>query len=466
MVLRFLALAGVTLTACAVEARGVSPYLPLQQSPEIERQIERLLILADRPIIRRPIAAATVFDALPRACELDAVLCERVKRYLSAYMRGAGITHASLTATASSSESVPLPNRHGMRSDSKYEASMSAFWQPTDYVLVNAGFLAYEGDAIPTGSIASFGNEYAQLDVGYRDHWLSPLTDSAMLMSTQAQTMPSITISNYTPLTRWNVSYEFFVAEMSESSNIAFQGGLTSGNPLLAGLHASIQPLRGWTFGVTRILQFAGGDRSRSLGSLFDALVNPSDNDNTGSDEEFGNQVASFMSEFVVPGPVPLSVYFEYAGEDTSTLSNVRIGNSALSAGVHFPQLGQRFDLTLELSEWQNGWYVHGIYRDGLRHEGNVIGHWGGDERVLHDAVGARSMMARLGWLPRLGGVIEATYRQLDNEEYTGVDYSRARTFELRYSRPWRQYLLGAELDVGDDIFGESYKRISAFVRF
>jgi len=465
MVLRILALAGAALIGSAVHARGVSPYLPLHQSPEIERQIERLMILADQPIMTRPLAAATVFDALPKACERDPVLCEQVKRYLSGYMRTAGISHASLTATASSSETIALQNRRGMRSDSSYEISLSAYWQPSDHLLVNAGVHAYEGDTTPTGSILSFGFEYAQLDIGYRDHWLSPLTDSAMAISTQAQTMPSLTVSNYTPLTRLGLRYQFFVAEMSESSNIGFQGGLTSGHPLLAGVHLSIEPFDGWSFGVSRVLQFGGGDRDRSLGSLFDALFNPSDHDN-GTVGDFGNQVASFTSRFLVPGPFPLAVYFEYAGEDTSTLSNLRLGNSALSGGLHFPQLWQSFDLTVEVSEWQNGWYVHGIYRDGLRHAGNVIGHWGGDQRTLNDGVGARSLMARLGWQPKFGGMLEATYRMLENEAYSGVDYARARALELRYSRPWQQFLLGGELNAGEDVFGNSYTRISAFVRF
>ena len=76
MLLRLIALGGVALLGNAVQARGVSPYLPLQMSPEIERQIERLLILADQPVMQRPIAAATVLGALPRACERDVVLCQ------------------------------------------------------------------------------------------------------------------------------------------------------------------------------------------------------------------------------------------------------------------------------------------------------------------------------------------------------------------------------------------------------
>ena len=163
-----------------------------------------------------------------------------------------------------------------------------------------------------------------------------------MLLSTQAATMPSVTISNYRPLTKAKLRYEAFVARMSESSNIATSTGTTAGHPQLAGLHLSIEPFPGWSLGVGRIMQYGGGDREDSFGDLLDAFFNPADNDNTGTPEDFGNQLASLTSQFVVGEPLPLAIYFEYAGEDTSTLSNFRLGNAALSAGIAFPQLGQQ----------------------------------------------------------------------------------------------------------------------------
>ncbi|MEE8542641.1 MAG: hypothetical protein V3S94_02160, partial [Gammaproteobacteria bacterium] len=120
----------------------------------------------------------------------------------------------------------------------------------------------------------------------------------------------------------------------------------------------------------------------------------------------------------------------------------------------------------VEISEWQNGWYVHGIYGDGLRHEGNVVGHWGGDWRVLNDGVGGNSFMTRLGWQLNSGAVVEATYRTLDNDSYTAPVYERAHALQVRYSRSWNEFLIGAELDLGSDVFGESFSRLSAFIRF
>src|SRR3981081_4445154 len=91
-----IAAAGMLLVVhTAAIARGVTPYLPLNLEPEIESQIERVLILADKPVMRRPIAAATVLDALPKARKIDPALCEQVERYLSRFTHTEGIAHAS-----------------------------------------------------------------------------------------------------------------------------------------------------------------------------------------------------------------------------------------------------------------------------------------------------------------------------------------------------------------------------------
>ena len=456
----------LVILATAAEARGVSPYLPVNISPEIERKIERVLILADQPFLTRPIPAATVQDALPRACEKDAALCEDVRRYLTSLTKTTGISYATLTASGSSGADTALPNRHGMTSPSNYEAAIAAYWQPANFLAVTGGVLAYEGETTPTGTVVTIGADVAQVDVGYREHWWSPALDNAMLLSTQAATMPSVTISNYRPLTKAKLRYEAFIARMSESSNIAFGTGTTSGHPQLAGLHVSIEPFPGWSLGVNRIMQYGGGEREDSFGDLLDAFFNPSDEDNTGTSEDFGNQVASLTSQFIVGDPLPLAIYFEYAGEDTSTLSNFRLGNTALSAGISFPKLGQRFAAAFEITEWQNAWYTHHIYLDGLRHEGHVLGHWGGDWRVLGDEVSARSAFARVNIGGVLGGEIEASYRQLDNDDYTDVSYETARQIDARYSRPWNQWFVGGEVTAGRDVFGESYSRVGAFIRF
>lgn len=452
-------------------ARGASPYLPLNLSPEIERQIERVLILADKPITSRPIATATVLDALPAACRIDRGLCNSVRRYLDRYMRKIGVAHASAELAATDGAVTALPNRHGMSSDSAWQASAQGYWQPNDYIILSLGGVADEDDAVATGSLLSVGFDYAQLDVGYRDHWFSPFTDSSMVISTQARTLPSVTLSNYRPFTGLGVRYEVFLAEMERSQRILFESQPAAGRPRLAGLRFSIEPTPGWSLSANRMMQFGGGPRGgRSFTDFIDALIKPHQNDNRSdslsAESEFGNQVAALTSRFIFPARTPFSVYLEYAGEDSSYEGNYRLGNSALSIGITFPRLWRRFDLTYETSEWQNGWYTHGIYLDGLTNEGSVLGHWGADARVFEDGVGAQTHMLRLGWEPNFGGLVQLRARTVANENYDRFDYQRGYDVALSYTRALRGFSAGAEVVAGRDVFGESFSRVAGFVRF
>lgn len=461
--------AAVLWTACAA-ARGVTPYLPLDLDPSIESQIERVMVLADAPILTRPIPAAAVLDALPRACEVDPQICAPVKRFLARYMRTFGVAHLSIAGAATEDSTKTVANRHGLPADSSWDASAALYWQPTDYLIVNLGAVGYAGDIRPTGSFVSAGFDFAQLDVGFRDHWLSPFTDSSMLISTQAPTMPSVTLSNYRPFTRFGLRYQFFTGRLSSSDLIEFGDGLTAGRPRIAGAHLSIEPATGWSLGVNRLLQFGGGERGgTSFKEILRAFFRPSRFDNSNTDveraSEFGNQVASITSRFIFPGSTPFSVYLEYGGEDTSRGRNYLLGNSALSAGIEFPRLWKRWTLTYEASEWQNAWYVNSIYGDGLTNHGHVLGHWGGDERVFGDGVGAQSHMVKVGWHPSFGGDFELQYRTLANESYSAYDYERAHDVTLRYTRPFGAVDIGGEAFAGKDVFGDNFSRVGLFVR-
>lgn len=465
-----LRIALLLLAVGTAHARGVSPYLPLHLEPEMERRIEQVLTLAGKPILTRPIAAALVWDALPAACAVDAVLCRDVERFLKRYMDRSGVAEASVSGALTDGSIRTVPNRHGLQSDSAWEASARVYWQPFDHALLTLGGVAHDEDAKPTGSLLSLGWSVAQLDVGFRDHWLSPFTDSAMLLSTEAPTMPSVTVSNYVPLTRLGIHYEVFATQMSESDSILFGDGFTAGHPKIAGLHVSIEPASGWSIGVNRIMQFGGGARGgNSIGDVLDAFFDPSSYDNVAdpaTQEQFGNQAAAITSRFVFPGEVPFAVYAEYAGEDTSHGENYLLGNSALSIGIDFPLLWERFDLTLEASEWQNGWYVHSVYGDGLTNDGLVIGHWGASQRVFNDGVGARTAMARLGWRPGFGGNFGLRLRTIENAAYSTTEYERGYDVSLSYSRPVGAFVLGAEAFIGRDVFGEDFSRIAAFARY
>ncbi|MDP8984302.1 MAG: capsule assembly Wzi family protein [Pseudomonadota bacterium] len=462
----FGALAGLAaIAAHTAAAAGVSAYLPLNLEPETERRIERVLILADEPVLKRPIAVSLVELALPAACKRDKVLCAQVKRYLERYAQDYGVTHASAAGAKSSGADVVLPNEHGLTSQSAWEASARAYVQPSDYFLASAGAVAYSGHTVPTGSMLSFGFNWAQLDVGYRDHWFSPATTNDMMIGTEARTMPSATLSNYEPLTRFGFQYEFFLAQMASSDHILGEGQGTSkqsrGNPKLFGAQFSIEPFSGWSFGVNRQLQYGGGGLPDSPRTLARNFFIPG-----GKSQTQGNQEASYVTRFIYPGKTPFAAYAQYAGENTLNGGSELLGESALTVGIDFPKLWKYFDLTYETSEWQNSWYTNNPFLDGMTNDRIVLGAWGAQERLFNDGVGARSQMLRIGWEPPFGGYLEESVRTVINQTYGTYAYRHYLDVTVRYSHPWNEFTLGGEVLAGHDVFGKSFSRLSAYVRY
>jgi hypothetical protein len=479
-------LCAACLLGTAARADSLSAYLPLNLEPEMERQIERVLILADEPILKRPIPVELVRAALPDACRKDAALCQRVQRYLERWSHAYALTHASATAAASNGAHVVLPNQHGLTSNDDWELSAQGYLQPSDYLLVSAGGIAYSGRTQATGSMVSIGTSWAQLDAGYRDHWLSPMTDTgSMLFSTESPTTPSVTLSNWEPLTRFGFQYEFILTRLGQTgadagaslpgNNILYQGVASRGDPHLFSTQLSIEPFPGWSLGVNRNLEYGGGSGLPDSASfLLRDFFKPS-----GLSQTQGNQQASYVSRFIFPGKTPFAVYLQYAGEDNSDGGSYLLGNAALSAGIDFPRLGRHFDATYEFSEWQNIWYVHNIFLDGMTNDGLVLGTWGADQRNFNDGVGARSQMLRLGWEPPFGGYLQLRARTLANQSYYGGDtrqytpgepapfpYYHYYDLTLSYARPWNGVTLGGDATVGRDVDGSSFTRLDAFIRY
>jgi hypothetical protein len=460
-------------------ASGASPYLPLNLSPEIERKVERVLILAGHPVLTRPIPIARIMVALPAAQRLDPVLCRQVQRYLDRYFTSAGLSHASAQVAAANHDTMTLPNERGERVDAPWDASAEVFYRPYDHILLTAGFAGYggtKGRVTADGSMISVGDQYAQLDVGYRNHWFSPLTDSSMLISTEAPTMPSFTLSSQAPIGGLGFQYELFIARMSKTNQIVYKNQLNSGSPNLAGAHLGIEPVSGWALSANATWQYGGGGRPRSLGTFIKNLfsrTNLSTTPGAGlTDTRFANRTVSITSAYTFPTPQPFEAYVEYGARDTLHGSRLRFHNTSLSAGVHFPELFKHFDLTLEASEWQNLWYTDYVWLEGLTENGDVIGNWGADLRNFGDAVGAQTEMAQLGWTLRSGDELNLRFRTLQNQPYSAalgfatVNYRRAGMLTLEYAQPANGYTRGLQLDLGRDVYGKNYGRLAAFLRF
>ena len=469
---------GVACTRLA-GAGGATPYLPLNLSPEIERKIEQVLILGGEPLLTRPVPIARVMQALPKACERNARLCAEVRHYLDRYFQPVAVTHGSVAvAGADKSSRVPLPNQHGETADSMWDVSSVASVRPFDNLLLNVGALGYGGRDRrfnADGTMLSVGDEFVQLDAGYRDQWLSPMSDSSMLLSTEAPTMPSLTLSNQMPIGGPGFEYQLFLARMSYSKFIVWpQPNYTAGDPRLFGVHFGFTPISGWSIGANALYQYGGGARPSSFTTLLSSLFRRTAVTSTGTDSRFANRSISITSAYVFPGTTPVRTYLEYAARDTFHGEIYRFHDTALSAGVHIPQLLQRFDLTLELSEWQNGWFTDYVWQSGMTEDGDVIGQWGGDWREFSNAAGARSAMAQLGFALDSGDLINVRLRMLQNAGYAALataggpaeSYKLAEIATLEYAQPRDDYTRGVTLDAGRDEFGSGIVRLGAFVRF
>ena len=232
------------------------------------------------------------------------------------------------------------------------------------------------------------------------------------------------------------------------------------------------------------MLIFGGGAAGgQSFKDILKAFVNPSEAQSTGFGgdcgtattplcKNIGKQEGSVTSRFIFPGPVPFSMYFEYAANDTSRGHAYLFGKPALCGGLHFPRLGP-FDATYEICDWQETWYVHpGTavqtgYLAGITNYGLSTGNWFGDQRASGTSPGGQSNMLRLGWEPWFGGRFETQIFALTNTAYfSGPEYSHEIMGSLSYAYPWHEFSVGAEVDAGRDVFAQHYVRLEGFLRY
>ena len=466
--MKFIFLLLLSFSVSAI-AGGVSPYLPLKSAPEFEHLIEVLLAKApNADLMSKPYKAVDIDRLNDSIKDIDPILHKKIKRYLARYKQGAGLTRAKLKLSYSSQEHT-LPNERGQDIGDVIQAELDGFWLAHENVLFSGAFIATDEDFIPINTMMSIGNEYAQVDVGYKEHWYSPFNDSAMLISTHAKTYPSISVSNYQPLTSFRFRYDFFLMKMDEQEAIRLGDTREPGRPFLAGTHFSIAPWENITIGFNRLFQFGGGPREVDFKDFLKAFFDPVGKDNNKSSDdfddpnfEFGDQLASLTVKynFDLFSQVG-SFYGEYAGEDTAGHKNYKLGNTSFSFGLFLPHLTEKSSLRLEHSVWQNAWYENHIYSDGNRNDGHVIGHWGGDERLDSSDAGSKSY--HVNWIYNLSptDVLDTKLRFIDNKPRDYNDYVLGYELDVRYSRFIDNAFWGLEFKAGRDVFDEDYYRVS-----
>lgn len=120
---------------------------------------------AGNPVMSRPVATATVSDALLQACEVGESLCREVDRHLHRHMQHHGISNLKPDVALHSGDSgVSIPSRHGLRVDSSLRVRASGYFQWGGCFIVTADGIADDEEAIATGSLLGTGFSFAQLD--------------------------------------------------------------------------------------------------------------------------------------------------------------------------------------------------------------------------------------------------------------------------------------------------------------
>jgi len=466
----------VLLNLCLINvasfAKGVSPYLPLQVDPLIELELNRLASLAKLPVLTKPYHTATVNRYLEKIVDSHPTLYMRITTYLKRYKKKAAITHAVGQLNYANTENIALPNQRGQMANATYQASFNGFWQVNQYLIINGGGRYYEGgNYLKTNTFVSFGLDVLQVDIGYREHWLSPFQEAAVLLSTQAKPPLSVTISNPTLITDYNIKYEMSVSILDEHDGIQFDRDepAVSGKPALLTMHVSIQPFDWWTIGFNRTLMF-GGDEKVTLSDIWNAIIDPVNNDNCGGDgtdlqdcsEEFGNQQASITNKFDLNWfNMPVSFYYEYAGEDTDNYSNYRLGNIAHSFGLFLPYLNENVSLNMELTTFQSHWYTHHIYDEGYSNDGVKMGHWWGTRKDPKDNVGGEAGSIRLDWQNSTESQISFLYRTANFNKSSFANYKQSHELELKYTRVINSGFLGLKFYLGKNNYGDNFIQTS-----
>jgi hypothetical protein len=456
----------ICLTSLSSQANGVSPYLPLKTDPLFELELEKLATITKLPILTRPYHAATIYKYLSKVKDSHPVLYQRLNAYIKRYKKAKAITHFSAQYTHSFKNNVLLANQRGRSLDDSFRITTSSFWQADEHVIFNGGGTFYNGEIVPNNSYISVGWDVFQIDIGYREHWLSPTQEAALLLSTQAKPALNLTISNPTLLTDWNIKYELSLGILEQQEGIQFgrDSDIVTGKPNLLSMHLSLQPFNWWTVGFNRTFMF-GGDKSVSVKDVWNAFIDPLSSDNCGGEsdlvdcaQEFGNQQASLSNKFDLdPFDFPLSIYYEYAGEDTKDFSNYQLGNIAQNYGIFLPYLTDSLSLNVEYSKFHTAWYVHHIYQEGYANDKVKMGHWWGNFKAANSSAAGTAASIRVDWQTPVIEHITLLYRTATVDSTSVASYQRSHEIELKFKKTLKSAFINLAINLGEDTQGEKF---------
>lgn len=444
----------------------ITGYITPERNSSLDRDIYRAFTISGMARLNRPYRVSDVRAALELIKELEPELATRLNQELNNREKFASVD--TLNAAAYSADDVPRPNAQSAVGQEQFQLGAEAHWQGGQWFRANGAISVGNGERSLAGTLISIGSDHAQLDIGFKPYWLSPLQGHSQILSTHAEALPSISLSNPVVINSWGLrwNYEVAVAELSKQKTAYGDGFDDSKGPLLAIFHLSWQPVDWWVLGATRNFQFGGGEREVSAKTLAKAFYDPRGSDNDASvDEESGNQVASLSSQMHFAAPWPFTFNIEFAGEDTSNNKEYQLGNPALSAGLYFPSFGVKgLGATFEYSEWDNGWYVNNVYQEGYSHEGYVLGHWAMQEQhELNRASLAQSQYIAFDYVinDRHSALID-----LRTAEHQIAEWGRFQRLHAEYTWSPSRWQFSLGVTTGESSLGKTLDEATVAIRW
>lgn len=460
--------------------KGASPYLPLNLAPEVELQIEKLMTMTgDAPLVK-PYKAKEIVNRLESIKDYHPLLYRRLSAYLKRYTQEIANTHRAVIVSGGKDNNRALENNRGVKHNANVEISAAGHVFINPYLFVSGGAsYSDDGGRAVTNTHITYGNEYIQMDLGFRDHWFSPFQDSAMLMSTQAENTPSITLSNSTGLTSFNIRYELFYAQMDEDVAINANGVVEQGEPTMAGLHISAAPLENLSVGFSRTYYYGGAGRDDGLNIGVKGLFSPSSleadlvNNNLVDNLEQGYGQTAVSAKWNYGIEIPVSVYAEFARFDSDDFNAREDSGNAVSLGIFLPVLFEAMSFRYEVTDRDEGWYESSFYPGGIRHKQHIPGHWGADELLPGISPGTTSHHVLFDWELVDDQLLNIRIAQQSFDDVPAsalpnglVELENTFQIRTRYSFVTRYGFMGVEGTFGQDMFGENYSRLSGFYRW
>lgn len=462
-------------------AEASSLYLPINS--RMSELVEKMSLLTNMPSAKKPYPLELIFKYAEGIRDSHPILYEEIEReFIRLYGNTMNRERITLSLRGSNNTAKPIPNSHGLSTDSPYFIEATYLYKPGRYIQLSLDGSLYQKNNNPkiatNNTYIATGWDYLQFDIGYRDHWFDPFYDSSMLISTNAINSPSITISNPLPIPLLDTNYEVFLSYLEETDGILYNGERISGHPRLLGMHLDFHPLRWFEIGLNRTFQFGGGDRpGKSLEDIWNAFINPVRYDNLAAtaDEEFGNQEASitFAANIIFLKSFPFKLYHTIAAEDTRELKNTSFSSNAYVYGVYFPYVTKRVGLHIEHSFRDHNWYVHHLYNNGYRNDGNSMGHWVGDtvkKNSSYDNMAGDTGFLMLTWQEKAAQKFSLYYRYIDNyylynsKIIRDDNYKAANEIGVIYVKGAKDREYGIELYGGRTPLGNNFYLASIFM--